>query len=58
MHLWPPRPARTASIRRLRAALVDALGADCHGCGLYPGAMVGHDHRTGHSQGELAVAVP
>ncbi|MGV9567784.1 endonuclease domain-containing protein [Streptomyces sp. NPDC003480] len=53
MHLWPPRPARTASIRRLRAALVDALGADCHGCGLYPGAMVDHDHQTGQVRGLL-----
>ncbi|GAA0924822.1 endonuclease domain-containing protein [Streptomyces thermoalcalitolerans] len=53
MHLWPPPPARTASIRRLRAALVDALGADCHGCGRYPGAMVDHDHQTGQVRGLL-----
>jgi hypothetical protein len=52
-HLWPPRPARTASIRRLRAALIDALGADCHLCGLYPGAMVDHDHQTGRVRGLL-----
>jgi hypothetical protein len=53
LHLWPPRPARTASIRRLRAALVDALGADCHLCGLYPGAMVDHHHQTGEVRGLL-----
>ncbi|MGW2725365.1 endonuclease domain-containing protein [Streptomyces sp. NPDC001492] len=52
-HLWPPPPARTASIRRLRAALVDALGPDCHLCGLYPGAMVDHDHQTGQVRGLL-----
>ncbi|MFF7130478.1 endonuclease domain-containing protein [Streptomyces sp. NPDC008240] len=51
--MWPPRPARTASIRRLRAALVDALGPDCHLCGLYPGAMVDHDHQTGQVRGLL-----
>ncbi|WP_373309486.1 endonuclease domain-containing protein [Streptomyces olivaceoviridis] len=53
MHLWPPPPARTPSLRRLRAALVDALGADCHLCGLYPGAMVDHDHQTGQVRGLL-----
>ncbi|MET8291130.1 endonuclease domain-containing protein [Streptomyces sp. NPDC005132] len=53
MHLWPPCPARTASVRRLRAALVDALGPDCHLCGLYPGAMVDHDHQTGRVRGLL-----
>lgn len=52
-HLWPPRPARTASIRRLRAALVDALGAGCHLCGMYAGAMVDHDHQTGRVRGLL-----
>jgi hypothetical protein len=52
-HMWPPRPARTAAIRRLRAALVDALGPDCHLCGLYPGAMVDHDHQTGQVRGLL-----
>ncbi|MGW5129461.1 endonuclease domain-containing protein [Streptomyces sp. NPDC004069] len=53
LHLWPPRPARTTSIRRLRASLVDALGPDCHLCGLYPGAMVDHDHQTGQVRGLL-----
>ncbi|MER5549937.1 endonuclease domain-containing protein [Streptomyces sp. NPDC002589] len=53
LHLWPPPPARTASIRRLRAALVDALGPDCHLCGHYPGAMVDHDHQTGLVRGLL-----
>ncbi|WP_455355930.1 endonuclease domain-containing protein [Streptomyces sp. SYSU K217416] len=53
LHSWPPRPARTASIRRLRAALVDALGPDCHLCGRYPGAMVDHDHQTGLVRGLL-----
>ncbi|MFF3896432.1 endonuclease domain-containing protein [Streptomyces sp. NPDC001812] len=52
-HLWPPRLARTASVRRLRSALIDALGADCHLCGLYPGAMVDHDHQTGRVRGFL-----
>ncbi|WP_229886611.1 endonuclease domain-containing protein [Streptomyces griseoflavus] len=53
LHLWPPRPARTASVRRLRAALVAELGPDCHLCGLYPGAMVDHDHQTGQVRGLL-----
>ncbi|MFE7070448.1 endonuclease domain-containing protein [Streptomyces sp. NPDC057620] len=53
LHMWPPRPARTAFIRRLRAALVDALGPDCHLCGRYPGAMVDHDHQTGEVRGLL-----
>lgn len=55
-HLWPPRPARTASIRRLRAALVDALGAGCHLCGMYAGAMVDHDHQTGRVRGFSAAS--
>ncbi|MFJ4473134.1 endonuclease domain-containing protein [Streptomyces sp. NPDC089424] len=53
LHRWPPPPARTASVRRMRAALVDALGPDCHLCGLYPGAMVDHDHETGLVRGLL-----
>ncbi|MFC8570712.1 endonuclease domain-containing protein [Streptomyces sp. NPDC057245] len=53
LHCWPPPPARTASVRRMRAALVAALGPDCHLCGLYPGAMVDHDHETGQVRGLL-----
>ncbi|QKV98320.1 hypothetical protein HUT19_42145 (plasmid) [Streptomyces sp. NA02950] len=53
LHLWPPPPARTASIRRLRAALVDTIGSDCHLCGHYPGAAVDHDHETGLVRGLL-----
>jgi hypothetical protein len=53
LHCWPPPPARTASVRRMRAALVDALGPDCHLCGLYPGAMVDHDHESGLVRGLL-----
>ncbi|MEU6104149.1 endonuclease domain-containing protein [Streptomyces flaveolus] len=53
LHCWPPTPVRTASVRRMRAALVDALGPDCHLCGLYPGAMVDHDHETGLVRGLL-----
>jgi hypothetical protein len=53
LHSWPPPPARTASVRRMRAALIDALGPDCHLCGLYPGAMVDHDHETGLVRGLL-----
>ncbi|KIF67089.1 hypothetical protein HY68_35730 [Streptomyces sp. AcH 505] len=52
-HCWPPTPARTSTIRRLRAALIDALGPHCHLCGLYPGAMVDHDHATGLVRGLL-----
>ncbi|MEW2079942.1 endonuclease domain-containing protein [Streptomyces sp. NPDC013433] len=53
LHSWPPPPARTASVRRMRAALVDALGPDCYLCGRYPGAMVDHDHETGLVRGLL-----
>lgn len=53
LHCWPPLPARTASVRRMRAALVAALGPDCHLCGLYPGAMVDHDHASGLVRGLL-----
>lgn len=52
-HSWPPPPARTPSIRRMRAALVEALGPDCHLCGRYAGAMVDHDHETGFVRGLL-----
>ncbi|MEU6331977.1 endonuclease domain-containing protein [Streptomyces sp. NPDC047049] len=52
-HVWPPRPVSTASLRRLRAALVDAFGVDCQLCGLYPGAVVDHDHQTGRVRGLL-----
>ncbi|MEU7688561.1 hypothetical protein, partial [Streptomyces spectabilis] len=34
-HSWPPPPARTPAIRRLRAVLTDALGPGCHLCGHY-----------------------
>ncbi|MET9734492.1 endonuclease domain-containing protein [Streptomyces sp. NPDC006458] len=40
----------------MRAALVDNLGPDCHGCGLYPGAMVDHDHLTGLVRGLLCAS--
>ncbi|WP_420082842.1 endonuclease domain-containing protein (plasmid) [Streptomyces sp. JL4002] len=50
---WPPPPTRTRSIRLLREALVAALGPDCQVCGLYPGAMVDHDHETGYVRGLL-----
>lgn len=53
LHYWPPPPARTAVVRRLRAALVGALGPDCHLCGRYAGAMVDHDHETGLVRGLL-----
>jgi hypothetical protein len=53
MHNWPPAPTKTASIRRLRSALVEALGPDCHRCGLYPGSMVDHDHVRGIVRGLL-----
>lgn len=53
LHHWPPRPARTAAVRRMRAALVEALGPYCHLCGVYPGAMVDHDHETGLVRGLL-----
>ncbi|MEU9230315.1 endonuclease domain-containing protein [Streptomyces massasporeus] len=39
----------------MRTALVDAIGPDCHLCGLYPGAMVDHDHETGLVRGLLCV---
>ncbi|MET9765056.1 endonuclease domain-containing protein [Streptomyces sp. NPDC006372] len=51
LHCWPPPRARTASVRRMRAALVDLRGPDCHLCGLYPGAVVDHDHETGLVRG-------
>jgi hypothetical protein len=53
LHHWPPPPARTAAVRRMRAALTEALGPDCHLCGRYPGAMVDHDHETGLVRGLL-----
>ncbi|MFF4059229.1 endonuclease domain-containing protein [Streptomyces sp. NPDC001668] len=53
MHYWPPPPARTAHVRRLRAALTEALGPDCHLCGALPGAMVDHDYSTGMVRGLL-----
>lgn len=53
LHHWPPPPARTAAVRRMRAALVEALGPDCRLCGRYPGAMVDHDHETGLVRGLL-----
>ncbi|MEU2607741.1 endonuclease domain-containing protein [Streptomyces albus] len=53
LHHWPPPPARTAAVRRMRAALVAALGPHCHLCGRYPGAMVDHDHETGLVRGLL-----
>ncbi|MFF0092696.1 endonuclease domain-containing protein [Streptomyces canus] len=52
-HYWPPPPARTSAVRRLRAALVDALGPDCHLCHALPGAMVDHDYATGLVRGLL-----
>ncbi|MFH9014965.1 endonuclease domain-containing protein [Streptomyces sp. NPDC017943] len=52
-HYWPPPPARTAVVRRLRAALVEALGEDCHLCGCLPGTMVDHDYATGLVRGLL-----
>jgi hypothetical protein len=52
-HYWPPTPARTASIRRLRQALVDELGAVCHLCGALPGRMVDHDYESGLVRGLL-----
>ncbi|WP_185149011.1 endonuclease domain-containing protein [Streptomyces sp. Ag109_O5-1] len=53
MHYWPPLPARTAPVRRMRAALVEALGPDCHLCDALPGAMVDHDYSTGMVRGPL-----
>ncbi|MGW2207824.1 endonuclease domain-containing protein [Streptomyces sp. NPDC001781] len=53
LHHWPPPPARTVAVRRMRSALVEALGLDCHLCGRYPGAMVDHDHETGMVRGLL-----
>ncbi|OKI49069.1 endonuclease domain-containing protein [Streptomyces sp. MJM1172] len=50
---WPPPPARTRSIRILRAALVAEFGPDCQLCGLYPGEMVDHDHEIGYVRGLL-----
>jgi hypothetical protein len=52
-HYWPPPPAKTAPVRRLRAALVEALGPDCHLCHALPGAMVDHDYATGFVRGLL-----
>lgn len=52
-HYWPPPPAKTASVRRMRAALMEDLGAACHLCGQYPGSMVDHDHATGLVRGLL-----
>ncbi|MFI8089094.1 endonuclease domain-containing protein [Streptomyces sp. NPDC086080] len=52
-HFWPPPPAKTAVVRRLRTALVEALGEDCHLCGALPGAMVDHDYSTGMVRGLL-----
>ncbi|MCX3059563.1 endonuclease domain-containing protein [Streptomyces beihaiensis] len=52
-HDWPPAPAKTAAVRRMRAALVEALGPYCHLCGLFPGRMVDHDHETGLVRGLL-----
>ncbi|MEV5843691.1 endonuclease domain-containing protein [Streptomyces sp. NPDC051985] len=52
-HYWPPPPAKTVPVRRMRDALVEALGPDCHLCGALPGAMVDHDHSTGMVRGLL-----
>ncbi|MFD0208921.1 endonuclease domain-containing protein [Streptomyces hirsutus] len=52
-HFWPPPPAKTPVIRRLRAVLVEALGPDCHLCRALPGAMVDHDYATGMIRGLL-----
>ncbi|MET8680946.1 endonuclease domain-containing protein [Streptomyces sp. NPDC004647] len=52
-HYWPPPPAKTPAVRRLRAALVAALGPDCHLCRACPGAMVDHDYATGMVRGLL-----
>ncbi len=52
-HCWPPLPAKTPAIRRLRAALIADLGPDCHLCGALPGAMVDHDYSTGLVRGLL-----
>ncbi|MFD8425908.1 endonuclease domain-containing protein [Streptomyces sp. NPDC059466] len=37
----------------MRAALVDALGPDCHLCHALPGVMVDHDYATGMVRGLL-----
>ncbi|MEV7157192.1 endonuclease domain-containing protein [Streptomyces misionensis] len=37
----------------MRAVLVDALGPDCQLCGLYPGAVIDHDHESGLVRGLL-----
>lgn len=52
-HFWPPPPAKTSVVRRLRTALIEALGEDCHLCGALPGAMVDHDYSTGMVRGLL-----
>ncbi|MEU0030719.1 endonuclease domain-containing protein [Streptomyces sp. NPDC006335] len=52
-HYWPPPPAKTSVVRRLRAALVNALGPECHLCHALPGAMVDHDYATGLVRGLL-----
>jgi hypothetical protein len=53
MHCWAPPPAKTLTVRRLRAALVEALGPYCRLCAVYPGSMVDHDHETGLVRGPL-----
>lgn len=53
LHHWAPTPAKTATVRRFRAALVEALGPYCHLCTVHPGSMVDHDHETGLVRGLL-----
>ncbi|MER5402723.1 endonuclease domain-containing protein [Streptomyces sp. NPDC002599] len=52
-HFWPPPPAKTLVVLRLRAALIEALGLECHLCHALPGAMVDHDYATGLVRGPL-----
>lgn len=50
---WPHHENRSTAMGRVRAALVDAFGHDCHICRGCPGVMIDHDHFTGLVRGLL-----
>lgn len=50
---WPPHHNTGTKLGRIRAALIDELGAACHACRGDYGVFVDHDHCTGIVRGLL-----
>lgn len=50
---WPGYQGPGTDTGRLQKYLADKLGADCHACGILPGAYVDHNHDNGTVRGLL-----